>query len=182
MNSTFSKMAPYIKLLQDVLTGNRISLFLFLSFLLSFPFYLCLPAPLCLTPVHPSPCLFLNSAKTPAFSLCVVGSSFNSVGFPGLAYHIIWAPGFERACGQLQNTVKSMEVRYLTGTNKRASCERRRWTPWSFSRVWDHSLLLSREANEQSWYQQFLSAFQASPVFSHRIISFHAENKNGIKN
>lgn len=69
MNSTFSKMAPYIKLLLDILTGNRISLSCFPSFVISFfPFLfsLSLSPP---QPVRLSRCLLLNSAKTPAFSL-----------------------------------------------------------------------------------------------------------------
>lgn len=68
MNSTFSKMAPYIKLLLDILTGNRISLSRFPPFLISFP-----PAPffsLSLWPPPQSVCLSCYPSKPSSLLPC----------------------------------------------------------------------------------------------------------------
>ena len=125
MNSTFSKMAPYIKLLLDILTGNRISLSFFPSFRLSFfpsfllsffpSFFSLLFFPFLSlslsTPSLPhtqsvclSLCLFLYSSKPLAFSFCLVRSCSSSV----VRYHIIWAPQCENGS---EATSRRSEVR-----------------------------------------------------------------------
>lgn len=90
MNSTFSKMAPYIKLLLDILTGNRNSLSLLPSFPLSFPF-LSLSTPPPPTPGLPV-CLsvsFLNQLN-PSFLLMLGGEllQLSRVSCSGVPYNL----------------------------------------------------------------------------------------------
>lgn len=184
MNSTFSKMAPYIKLLLDVLTGNRNSLSHFPSFLISFfPF-------LSLSPCSPCPSLAVcvsvsfsiqlkPQLSKPGFLLMCGGELFqlsrvSLSAVPRNLGTLVW----KQQGGNFKKPVKSMEVPYLTGTNRRPRCKRR-WTALIFLQVWDPGLPLGQEGNEQNWYQWFLFA---SPMLSHRIISFHEENKNRFKN